>query len=237
MATLTAHAPVHARFVPLRRGGWLLIAAPLAFIATLVVIGVAGAGYNAELVAAAAATNTSIATIPADEQARIAARYPVFFVVSGLLLLIPFAVFLAGLHGTRGALRPTAGAGLARAARWLGLGAVSAWGCFTALSFGLLAGPGRLPPLVRDIDRLFAPLVAATVAFGLAAVLCAGLAARRAGVAPRTALGGLVVAGLLLAAHLAVVVGSGFASEGLVPLAPMLPALILGIGLVRARPS
>lgn len=234
MATLTAHAPVARGVAPLRRGGWLLIAAFLAFIAALAFLIVAGAGYNAELTAAATAANTTIPTLPAAEQARIAARYPLFFIVSGLLLLVPFAVLLVGLQGVRGALRPTTGAGLARAAWWLGLGALLVWGGFSLLSLGLLADPGHLPPLVRDIDRLFAPLVSATSVLGLGAALCAGLAVRRAGVAPRTALGAAIVAGLLLALGLTLAIGSGGALD-LPPIMPMLPALILGIGLVRAK--
>ena len=43
MATLTAHAPAARGVAPLRRGGWLLIAAFLSFIAALAYIVVVGA--------------------------------------------------------------------------------------------------------------------------------------------------------------------------------------------------
>ena len=234
MATLTLHAPVAPTLALLRRGGWLLIAAFLAFIAALAYIILAGADANRELQEAATAANTIIIAIPVDEQARIAARYPTFSVVSGLLLLVPSALLVAALHGVRGALRPTDGAGLARAAWWLGLAALLVWYCYDLLSLGLLAGPGRLPPLVDRLDRVAVPLVSAAALLGLGAVLCAGLAARRAGVARRTALGAAIVAGLLLALGIAVTVGSGLTLD-LPPIAPMLPALILGIGLVRAK--
>ena len=231
---LMALGSVAARVAPLRRGGWLLIAASLSFFVALAYIIAAGADVNRELQEAAEAAGTTIGTIPVDEQARIAARYPTFSVVSGLLLLVPSALLLAALHGVRGALRPTDGAGLARAAWWLGLVALLVWYSFDLLTLGLLAGPGRLPPLVDQLDRLYVPLVSAAALLGLGAVLCAGLAARRVRIAPRTALGAVIVAGLLLVLGLAITVGSGFAMD-LPPIAPMLPALILGIGLVRAK--
>lgn len=235
MATLTDRAAVTPSSAPLRPGGWFLIATLLSFIAVLVYIGVVGADYNAQLQAAAKAANTTIPRIPAEEQARIAVRYPVFSIVSGLLLLIPFALLAVALHRVQDALRATEGEWLVRASWWLGLGALLVWGFFDLLSFGLLAGPDRLPPLVNQLDHLFAPLVSAAAGLGLGAVLCAALAAWRAGVARRTALGAAIVAGLLLVIDIAVAVGSGFTAEGMPPIAPMLPALILGIGLVRSK--
>jgi hypothetical protein len=59
------------------------------------------------------------------------------------------------------------------------------------------------------------------------------LALRKQGITPRMSLAGLIVAVLLVVANAALAIATGFA-DGLPPLIPLIPALLLGIGLVRA---
>ena len=106
------------------------------------------------------------------------------------------------------------------------------WVCLRVLSLGLLADPDDLPPLVRDFDDLEPWLWQATALLGLAAIACMCVALRRSAIVRRLALVVLVLAGLLLAVGVA-----ALAFEGEVdPEAPLVMGLILGIGLVLAKP-
>lgn len=235
MATaLAVQAPATGEIAPLKRGGWLLIAAFLTFVASVVFMVAAGGDYDRELMAAAEAAGTPLNAVPVAEQARLAVRHSTVFVTLGILLFIPFGTFFAGLHALDSGLRATAGAALSRAAWWLGLGMTAIFYTYNILSFGLLAGPDNPPPLVRNLDVITIPLAAFFTTLGLGAVICAGLAARQARVAPRTGAGAAIVAGLFALLGIALFIGSGF-TDNLPPLAPFPAALILAIGLVRTK--
>lgn len=234
--TLSIQAPATSRSAPLRRSGWLLIAAFLTFIAAIAFNNGPGKEYINESVAAAEAAGTSFNAVPVADQAQLAVRHAAFFVNQRLLSLVPLGLFFAGLQVLVATLRAAKGAVLSRVAWWLGLGMTIGFSAHNGLKFGLLAGPDNLPPLVRNLDVLTNPLTACFGMLGLGAVICAGLAARQARVAPRTGLGAAVISALFVLLGLALAVGSGFVNI-LPPLAPFVPALILAIGLVRTKPA
>lgn len=234
VTAMTAQVSAPSRVAPLRQSGWLLLVALLTFILALGYMIGAGRDSDADTQAAAQAAGKSINAIPTAEMARIASRYSTYFVISSLLLPIPFVLFAVGLRKLDEALRATTGATLARAAWWLGLSMSVLFIAFDLLSMGLLADPDNLPPLVRNIDLIMIPLTTFFTTLGLAAVIYAGLAARRAGVTPRTGLGAAIVAGIFLVLGIALFVGSG-ATDNLPPFAPFLAAPILAIGLVRTK--
>jgi len=235
MATaLSVQAPVTSGIAPLRRSGWLLIVAFLAFVLALGYLIVAGADFDRENAELAKAAGTSINAVPAAEQARLVVRYSTYWIVSTIFLFVPFGVFAAGFHALYAALRTTTDEALSRAAWWLGLGMTVIFYAFGILSLGLLAGPDNLPPVVRNLDAIMIPSTALFSTLGLGAVICAGLAARRARIAPRTGLAAAILSGLFALLGVALFVGSGF-TDNLPPFAPFITALILAIGLVRSK--
>ena len=161
-------------------------------------------------------------------------RHSTYFVALGVVLFAPFVCFSVGLRVLDTALGATVGASHSRAAWFLGMAMSVIFAAFNILSLGLLAGPDNLPPLVRNIDVIMVPSTALFSTLGLVAVICAGLAARRVGVAPRTGLAVAILSGLFALLGIALFVGSGF-TDNLPPFAPFITALILAIGLVRTK--
>ena len=92
--------------------------------------------------------------------------------------------------------RGTGGASGCRLRRWRVL-----W-LYLVLTFGLLADPGSLPPLTRDLDVLTVPLVSAGSVLAISAFVLSALALRRHGWRPvATAIAVLlVVADLVISA-------------------------------------
>jgi hypothetical protein len=205
------------------------------FIAALAITILGGLDYQREAEEAAKAAGTTVNSLPASEQARLAGRYPVYWVVSGLFLIVPFGVFALAVRELRGVL-PMAGVQhLLRRAVTASVAMFAVWIGYAVLSFGLLADPDNLPPLVRDLGALNTPFATVVSVLGLLAMLCVALAFRRSGVARRLALVMIGFSGLLIVVGtVAIVATSG--ELGLPPIVPFVPALALGIGLLRAGP-
>jgi hypothetical protein len=89
-----------------------------------------------------------------------------------------------------------------------------------------------MPPLVAQIDVIGAPTVTAAALCGVSAMFFTGLAVRRAQIAPRAGMAALVISSLLVVIGVVTVIASRFTLD-LPPAAPFLPALIMGIALLR----
>ena len=112
--------------------------------------------------------------------------------------------------------------------------ALAAWIVQLYLDLSVKFGPGYWWPLGASFDLLYSPFAYATAFFGLGAVIFTALALRTQGLTPRMSAAALMVAALLAVANAAAAIATGFA-DGLPPLIPLIPALILGSGLMRAR--
>jgi hypothetical protein len=219
---------------PARRGGWLLIASLITFVAALALMLIVDAEYQRAIVAAADAAGTTIMTIPSEEQARVAADHASFAgYLLAIPLLVPFAIVLVAARTLHRAFDAPEATRLTQRATWLAAAMCAFWYFYVLLSVGLFFGPDRLPPLVAQIDVLGVPLVTAAAISGCASVAFLGLAARAANLAPRVGLAAAIVSGGLIVIGVVTVFASGFTMD-LPPIAPFAPALILGIGVVRA---
>lgn len=218
-----------------RRLGWTLIASLVTFIILLAFIAIGGADADQEARSAADAEGSTIHTLSPEAEARIAGRHATYWVVAGVLVTVPFVVFARGMHEVRRHGRTPGSAALAAVASWAGLASLVVWVMLGVLIIGLLAGPNDLPPLVRNLDSLKVPLTTGTSLLGLTAVLCAGLTFRRDAIAPRLAGAAVLVAAMLIVAAVATTIATS-GEMAFAPITPMLPALLLGIGLVRAAP-
>jgi hypothetical protein len=234
MASITADATTAQGTDVIRRTGWFLIAPLVAFILVLGYAIIGGADHFNETTAAAEAAGTSANTLPAAEQARIAQDHAAYWVISGILLIVPVAMFVMALRIVRDTLTTPSTAGLTGAAWLLGVVTLVLWVAFGILSLGLLADPDNLPVLVRDMETIFVPGVTLVAGIALAAVICAALAVRKTGLTPRMTLAAAGIAGLLIVVGVVSLVASG-GEAGLIPIVPMIPAAILGIGLVRSQ--
>jgi hypothetical protein len=234
MVSIAAKPAVFVRTVSTRRAGWLLIASMLAFVVVLLYIIIGGMDVDGEARTAARAEGSTIHTLSAEAQARIAGRHATYWIISGVLALVPFALFALGVRELRESMRASDTANLTTAAWWAAAAAMTFWSAIGALTLGLLADPDNLPPLVSSVDRLLVPLTTGVAVLGLVATLCAGLAFRRASIAPRMAVAVIIISGVLLVAA----VVEPIATRGdtpPAPIVPMLPALLLGIALLRTR--
>jgi hypothetical protein len=117
---------------------------------------------------------------------------------------------------------------------WCALGALAAWIVQLYLDLSVKFGPDRWWPLGSLFDVLYGPFAYATAFLGLGAVIYTALALRTQGITPRMSLVALIVAALLVVTNAALAIATGFA-DGLPPLIPLIPALILGLGLVRTH--
>jgi uncharacterized membrane protein YjjB (DUF3815 family) len=233
MASITADATTAQATDTIRRTGWFLITPLVAFIMVLGYVIIGGADHFNETTAAAEAAGTSVNTLPATEQARIAREHATYWVISGILLIVPVAIFTLALRAVRETFTTAATRQLTGIAWTLGVVTLVLWIAFGVLSLGLLADPDNLPVLVRDMDAIFVPGVTLVAGIALAAVICAALAVRRAGATPRIALVSAGIAGLLIVIGIVALVASG-GEAGLIPIVPMVPTALLGIGLVRS---
>jgi hypothetical protein len=230
-ASLRVPSPASVALAPARRAGWLLIASCLSLVLYLVMAMTVGADYEADLAAAAQASGTSIETLPARETARIEARHEPYSTVIGVVLVFPAALLAAAMYSLRAGLRRSQGAHMAW---WLGLGSALSWYVYMALNAGLVAGPDHLPPLVDKLDMLGVPLVSVFAVLALAAVMGAGIASRRSGVAARIGPAAAIIAGMLLVLGIVVAAAAGF-TEPVIPPLFIAPGILLGIGLVRSQ--
>jgi hypothetical protein len=227
-----AAAPTVTRSNPTRRGGWLLIAAFAAVIAFFVVGALIGGDLSDDMDEMAEAAGKSVDDLTATELAQLADDYPAVLVISDVLYVIPFALLTLAVYVLRVALSNERTSTLWNAAWATALAMLVVWVCLRVLSLGLLAGPDDLPPLVRNFDDLEPWMWQATALLGLAAIACMCVALRRSAIVRRLSLVVLVLTGLLLALGI-----SALAFEGEVdPEAPLVMSLILGIGLVLAKP-
>jgi hypothetical protein len=219
----------------MRREGWLLIAAFVAGLLIIVIQSVFYAKLDADLVARAAELGHRP---PVEEYSRIQAQFAgnVLVEVLGQLLLglPPFALLALGVARIRQSLQSVAAQRLISVAWWCALGALAAWIVQLYLDLSIKFGPGRWWPLGSLFDLLYSPFAFATAFLGLGAVMCTALALRKRGITPRMSLVALIVAALLVVANAAAAIATGFA-DGLPPLIPLIPALMLGLDLVRAR--
>jgi len=219
----------------IRREGWLLIAAFAAGLLIIVIQSVFYAELDAQLVARATALGHRP---PLEEYSRIQAQYAgnILVEVLGQLLLglPPFALLALGVTQIRHSLKGVDAQRPITIAWWGALGALTAWIVQLYLDLSVKFGPDRWWPLGSLFDLLYGPFAYATAFLGLGAVMYTAQALRKQGITPRMSLAGLIVAALLVVANAALAIATGFA-DGLPPLVPLIPALVLGIGLVRAR--
>jgi len=232
-----AHETAPIRASGLRRHGWLLIAAFGAAILIIMIQVVLYPELDAQLRARAVELGHRP---PLEEYARIQAQYaPRSTLDTALTLLIgplPFGLLAAAVFRIRQSLPDASTQRFSGTAWYCALGALMAWLVVLYLDWGVKAGPDQWPPLVSRFDQLYDLFGFAASWLGQVAIICAALAVYKAGIAPRVALAALIVAALLLLLDLALAIASGFAA-GLPPLLPLLPSLILGIGLARVRPA
>jgi hypothetical protein len=218
-----------------RREGWLLIAAFAAGLLIIVIQSVFYAELDAQLGARAAELGHRP---PLEEYSRIQAQFAgnVLVEVLGQLLLglPPFALLALAAARIRHMLQGGAARRLSSVAWWCALGALAAWIVQLYLDLSVKFGPGHWWPLGAWFDLLYSPFAFATAFLGLGAVSATALALRRQRIASRMALAALIVAALLAVANAVVAIATGFAF-GLPPLIPLIPALMLGLGLLRAR--
>ena len=235
MAVSTSQLQFVGRRSPIRTTGWLLVAAALVFVLYLALAATAGADYEAEIRDASSAAGTSIERIPPAEAARIVQNYAAYSTVNGLVIMMPAALLFAAFHQGRKALRATRGATYVEIAWWSVLGATVLWYVYFALNAALsFFDPNHLPPLVRDLDVITVPLFDVMSVFALGGLIALGLATRKAGIAPKTALACVILSVLIMVAGNAFSLAGGLDSS-LPPPAWVPVALVLGIGLLRSR--
>lgn len=219
----------------MRGEGWLLIAAFAAGLLIIVIQSVFYAELDAQLVARAVELGHRP---PVEEYSRIQAQYAgsILVEVLGQLLLglPPFVLLALAMTRIRHTLQGGAARRLSSVGAWCALGALAAWISQLYLDLSVKFGPGHWWPLGALFDLLYSPFAYATAFLGLGAVIFIALALRARGITPRMSLAGLMVAALLVVANAAAAFATGFA-DGLPPLIPLIPALILGLGLIRAR--
>jgi hypothetical protein len=214
----------------MRRAGWILIVDALSWVGYLVIALTLGAGYEQALIGEADAADTAVNTLPASTMAEVVQDYPLYAVVTATYLFLPPLLLLVAAATLRREVPSRA----TDAAWWAALGALAVWTVYDVLNLGLFADPDDLPPLVRDLDVLTVPFVTAVAVLTLAAVLLLGEGLRS--VVPRagriTSVLCVVMAGLTVWA----LVASDF-TEPVPPIVAIPAVLVLGIALVRARPS
>lgn len=223
MATLVRESP---RDTPqpslLRRGGWLLLAAPLIFVGSLVW----------SLIMRENVTVTADAATIADAVAAVA-PYRLSWAVSWLLSCISILAFTGGLIVLSRRLLPTSARFLALGALVCAAGAAVVWLFLVYLNIGLIADVAQLPPFIADqqvstvgalIGRPFQRMAGALWCLS-AALTGFGLFTTR--LLRRT---GLIVGGLNALVFAAITFGPGFP-----PIVALILIIPLGIGLVRQR--
>ena len=223
MATLAGESPrVKAQPSPLCLGGWLLLAAPLIFIGSIVW----------SLIMQENVTVTANPATIADAVAAVA-PYRLSWTVSWLLSCISILAFTGGLIVLSRRLLPTSGRYFALGALICAAGAAVVWLVVVYLNIGLIADAAQLPPFVADqqvstVGALIGhPLqrLAGTLWCLSAALTGFGLFTTR--LLRRT---GLIVGVLNALVFGAITVGPGFP-----PIVALILMIPLGIGLVRQR--
>jgi hypothetical protein len=112
-------------------------------------------------------------------------------------------------------------------------GALAGWIVLSYLNTSLRFGPDNLPPLVSAYPVIYGPIGVLVTWLGFGAIIGMALGTRQAGIAPRVALTTAILTGLLWLVDVPLAISSGFVIS-LPPLVPLIPGLILGIGLIRA---
>ncbi|MDQ5852101.1 MAG: hypothetical protein M3380_08535 [Chloroflexota bacterium] len=223
MATLVRESPrVKAQPSHLRLGGWLLLAAPLIFIGSVVW----------SLIMHENVTVTADPATIADAVAAVA-PHRLSWAGSWLLSCISILAFIGGLIVLSRRLLPTSARYLALVALICAAAAAVVWLFLVYLNIGLIADPAQLPPFVAEqqvstvgalIGRPFQRLAGAL--WCLSAAL-AGLGLFTTRLLRRT---GLIVGILNALVFAAIAFGPGFP-----PIVALILMIPLGIGLVRQR--
>lgn len=212
----------------LHRSGWWLMAHGVLMIGYLVLASTFGADYERALEAAAERAGIGVNAIPASTTAAVVQTYPWYHLLSVLYLLLPPVAVLLAARPLRAYGRP------GRLSWWSAVGGVAVWWAFLGLNLGTYADPHGLPPVVHDLDVLAVPLLTVMSVLMALAVVSAAEAVRELGVA-RTAARVSSILGVLLTGLFAVtLVTSGF-EEPVPPIVAVIPALALGIALVRSK--
>ncbi len=226
MTTLTSDRP-SVDLTARRRVGRGYLAAAGTFVFYVVVLATTSAGYEQALTNAADDAGVAVNRLPAETLAQIGQDHPWSILANLVLVLLPVTLLLA-----------TRRAAAVSGDRWgvrLAACAAVVWGCYLVLNLGLLADPGSLPPLTRDLDLLTVPLVSLGSVLSLTSFVLSVRGLRRLGwrrVATAIAVL-VVVADLVISAGL--LVTSGF-EEPIAPIALLPAELIVGIALlVRSR--
>lgn len=209
--------------------GRTFVAVAGVWIGYLIVAFTLAGSYEQALADAADELGVPDNRLPANVLARIIDEHTVASLVGLPLLLAAPAVLLLAVVGARRRWPSSLADWSVRSA------GVSAgiWWSYQLISLGAYGDPGNLPPLTRNLDVLTVPLVAASSAFALIAMIAATEALRRTGCVRRSAMVANVVAGLLLVAGVADTLLSGL-DRPLPPIALVPPALIVGIALLRS---
>lgn len=233
MVAITSDVVALDRGTPTRRAGWLLIAG-MAVSILVMLLGVLVGGdlqdYGDEIASAAGKAQDELTD---TETALIANRYPVRWAIYAVATLLPLAVLTYAIYALRSTLHAPQARRWLNLAWWAALAMLAVAACLHLLLLGLIPGPDDLPPLVQHLDLLSEPADLAIASFGMAAIVCLGLAFRSIGLAPRLS---LVVIGLSTLAWLLGVVfyvTSG-GEESMEADIALIPAVVLGIGLLLA---
>lgn len=214
--------------------GRTFVAVAGVWIGYLIVAFTLANSYEQALADAAEKLGVEDNKLPADVVARINDEHTVASLVGLPLLLAAPAVLLLAVVGVRRRWPSSLADWAVRSAGVSG----GIWWSYQLIALGAYGNSGSLPPLTRNLDDLTVPLVAASSAFAVLAVIGATEALRRVGCIRRSAIVANVVAGLLLVAGVADTVLSGL-DRPLPPIALVPPALIVGIALLRSarKPS
>lgn len=206
--------------------GRAVLGAAATWVLYIVLIATTSAGYEQALVDASDETGAAINRLPAETLAEIGQDHPSSFLANVMLLVLPAALIVVARR-----VSAATGSRAALASAWI---AAAVWAFYLVLQVGLLADPGSLPPLTRDLDVLTVPLVSVGSVASTAAFVLAALALRRRGVRPVATIVAAAVATLLVVAMAVTLVTSGF-DEPIAPIGLFPAELVLGIALVVGR--
>jgi hypothetical protein len=212
-----------------RTGGWLFIGSLAAFAAGVATIVVgADPDYAAAEQAAADRLDVPVGSLPAAAVAQLAVDHP----ANGsavVAVLLPLAMLLFSLGTLAAVGAASRGRGWLRGlAVAFGLLAPLGWFGYMLLESRITSG--AVPPAVtlEEYDTYARPAMSASGLGACLALICLVVLLRPLGIARRTGLVVVVACGLAALAAVAV---------GVPPILPLLLAGVLGVVLVRTRPS
>ncbi len=211
----------------LARAGWYVVAHGALMVGYLVIASTAGGGYERKLEAAASREVIGVNAIAASSMAEAVHAFPIYHLISDLYLLLPRVAVLLGAASVR-----ALGGSLGRLSWWSARARLVVWWTFMVLNLGFYAAPDSLPPVVRNLNVLAVPLLTAMSVLVALSVAMAGEAVRSAGVARIAGRLASTVAGVVTGLFAVTPVASN-CEEPVPPIVAVIPAVILGIALVR----